>query len=187
MPPRASDAQMQIDSETRYSNFFTKHSKRIQRRVAFAPTIRVRPIPHFTDLDESTHNAVWFTKAELQAIKQECVTTVQMMLRGDKINEDSGMCARGLEKKLPREAMKCRHDRRRAIQAVLEEQFMQWEQGSYDPEWIAEEYSEATSESKMMAYVKGIEDELKSKLSGKLLRSSGTSLKDTDFDRKVPT
>ena len=173
MPPRVSEAQMQVDSATtRDSTFFTKYAKRLERKVIFSPSIRVRPVPHFSDLDESTANAIWFTKAELQAIKKECVNTVQMMVRGEKINEDNGICARGLEKKLPREAMKFRRDKWRAIQVVLEEQYMQWEEGSYDPEWIADQYSEVTSESKMMAYVKGIEDELKTKIFTKLHFSS---------------
>ena len=85
------------------------------------------------------------------------------MTRGGKINEDDGLCIRGLERKLPDESTKCRGDKRRAIKVVLEEQSLQWEEGSFDPDWIADQYSEATSESKMIAYVKGIEDEMMSK------------------------
>ena len=140
---------------------YSPKSKLHQRKktLKFAPKVKVHPIDHVKDFDQSTIDSVWYSSSELGEIKQECISTIQMMINGELIDEDDGISLRGLEKYLPENAGKYTADKKKARLAVLEEQEMQWEEGSNDPEWISMIYQEATRESIVAACIRAIEVE----------------------------
>ena len=159
MPPRYYEPSDEVDFGFT-SNIISKAQKR-PRKVTFSQTVKVKQIDHVKDLEQSTVEKIWFSKADLAEIKQACVATIQLVLDGDIVDEDDGMCIRGLEKRIwESAAAESKLAKQKARAAVFDEQNLQREVESYDPEWIARQYGEASRASKTMAYRKGIEDEM---------------------------
>ena len=72
--------------------------------------------------------------------------------------KDKKYCARGLERHTTAGAATKEKNRRFVINAVLDEQMIQWENGIFDEDAIAELYSSASFASQMKAYVVGLRD-----------------------------
>jgi hypothetical protein len=133
----------------------------LERSVSFSPTALVCDTTHITDYTAEEIAACWYNDVELKMIKVDIKTTT-LLLMGNaylSINNNDRRCFRGLESYTqPGQASKTQH-REDAIDAALDEQELQWDEGITDPEMIAEVYFERTRQSEATARVTGLSDE----------------------------
>jgi hypothetical protein len=108
-------------------------------RVTFYPHVRIQRVTNRKDLPKKQIRQVWYSREEFKGIRNECHSTIKLMADGEElINEDEGLCIRGLEYKTGT-AYKTRQRNKLEIRKVVfEEQGFQSESGMEDdPEWIA--------------------------------------------------
>ena len=111
-----------------------------KKTVRFNRTIYNRRIPHLNDLSLKLRHEIWIQPDEYQAIRNRCVVTVKMMMRGDLplvdeggYNEDRAQqqrqqhCVRGLEGKTRDGSIRRKQYKHDSITAVLDEQQYYWE------------------------------------------------------------
>ena len=116
-----------------------------------AKVVKLRPFP------ESVRKDLWITPAEIRARKARDKTLVSMLKKGTFV-EDSEASARGLEPHLDFTQNKQR--RVQAVNAGIEEQKRQKEEGVCRPDRIATVYQETCINSRNIARRAGQKDEL---------------------------
>jgi hypothetical protein len=138
----------------------TKLAERRQT-VSFSPNALVRETIHHADYTDEEIAVCWYDTVELKMIKVDIKTTTLLLMNSDylSLNINDGRCSRGLESYTEKgQALKMKH-REAAIDAVLDEQDFQFEEGNTDPEMIADAYFEKTRRSQAMARVMGVSDQ----------------------------
>ena len=156
----------------------TKKKKGTRRnKVKFYPRVKIQRVTPRKKLPKDQFGAVWYSRAEFAAIRQECFDTIRMMSDDDEIYEgradeidplydedENELCRRGLEYKTPR-AYKHRQKQKKEIRTVVfDEQDFQEESGMDDPEWLAK-LSYDQSESCVKAAIKvAVEDERQARI-----------------------
>jgi hypothetical protein len=127
-----------------------------KKQVSFHPFTEVYPVLHINDYLLSEVQTVWYSKSELQTIRDDCRRTVTAMMvvmtkdgRLCACGEDSYYyyCTRGLEHRTIQGIQHKRHCRVAAWDAVLDEQDFQNKHGVSDPERIAYLYHLTCSKS----------------------------------------
>ena len=120
-----------------------------KKTVRFNRTIFNRRIPHLNDLSLKLRHEIWIQPEEYQAIRNRCVVTVKMMMRGDLplVDDDcegayyderphqkqkqrqhqQQHCVRGLEGKTRDGSIRRKQYKHDSITAVLDEQQYYWE------------------------------------------------------------
>lgn len=136
-----------------------------KRGVRFASTPNIREVPSFKDLGYKKE--LWYDKVEYHSILvEDCEKTLFLMMakdgkdkKEDMKEEDTLFCTRGLEDKTWKGSI--RHTRHilANLQAVLEEQNMQWEDNIYYPERLACISKSTSCASKAVALMLGKKDE----------------------------
>ena len=101
---------------------------------------------------------VWFSRMELQRIRKQCYQTLDKMNAGHSIDENKGLCVRGLEQ-YRRENMEVRtHIRRCANEAVFGMQKFQRYKGITLPDLLADLYGSSSARALSIAYKNGLRD-----------------------------
>jgi hypothetical protein len=136
-----------------------------KRAVRFASTPNVREVPSFKELGYKKE--LWYDKVDYHLILvEDCEKTLLHMMANDDTDkkedakeEDTLFCTRGLEDKTWHGSR--RHTRHilANLQAVLEEQNMQWEDNIYYPERLACISKSTSCASKDFALKAGKKDE----------------------------
>eukprot|EP00529_Nitzschia_sp_RCC80_P020541 CAMPEP_0113455922 /NCGR_PEP_ID=MMETSP0014_2-20120614/8622_1 /TAXON_ID=2857 /ORGANISM="Nitzschia sp." /LENGTH=408 /DNA_ID=CAMNT_0000347361 /DNA_START=127 /DNA_END=1353 /DNA_ORIENTATION=+ /assembly_acc=CAM_ASM_000159 len=156
-----------------------KTKKRGSRRnkVKFYPRVKIQRVTPRKKLPKEQFGAVWYSRVEFTAIRQECFDTIRMMSDDDEIYEgradeidplydedENELCRRGLEYKTPR-AYKHRQRQKKDIRTVVfDEQDFQEESGMNDPEWLAKlSYDQSESCAKTAVTV-AVEDERQARI-----------------------
>ena len=120
----------------------------IQRKsVSFNEVVRAKKTVHITDFSAEEIRCCWYKDADYEEMKRDLHLEVNLLENDCLVEKPSCMThsTRGLEMfsstiiGRARREIKCH-----ARKAVLEEQRLQREEGSYDPEFIAEIYSGVT-------------------------------------------
>jgi hypothetical protein len=93
-------------------------------------------------LEES--KATWLSLEECQQIWRQCNKEIKKIDYGKKF-KDKKYCARGLEGQTRIGSVSRERNKASAFDAVFEEQSMQWEEGVFDEDTIAEVYYRASS------------------------------------------
>ena len=175
MPPHATFASNQSytkdTANNRLSSMKQKSTKRQRSSsccerlsVSFNTKVTVRNTIHINNYSEEELSATWFSTNEFNAMKSEMKSTLKKMKRnGGKsipINDEDvvGLSSRGLESLTPDGIAKKRIVRQNAIDAVLDEQYLQYREDDYDPEFNADSYSKKCRRSKAQARAKGRSD-----------------------------
>ena len=177
MPPRLSDivSDHGDSSFQEFSACFSTSSKsfacddatiddpprrrRRSKHVQFSPAAFLKPIQA---IDKKLKNNLWYSRKELEQIKAESIRTIlrhqKHNLYGTAPNPDDDL--RGLETKVPSSdrQRQCIEVRNTAKEAVFEEQTLQRDEGSIDPDWIAELYAAETAPAAHAARIRGIQD-----------------------------
>jgi hypothetical protein len=89
------------------------------------------------DLTKEEKEAVWYTESDSKIILAMAKVTVKMMMKGEQC-DDVDYCSRGLEGKTPAGSKQRQKNKLKVRRALLEEQQLQREEGSHDPEYLAQ-------------------------------------------------
>jgi hypothetical protein len=81
----------------------------------------------------------WYSKAEYSKIGDDNMAILRMM-HTCKLLDDEKVCTRGLEARTSLGRRRSKTNRRRALHAVIDEQYRQKKEGADDPEMMAEIY-----------------------------------------------
>lgn len=121
------------------------------RKVSFNERVRAKKTIHITDFSEDEVQAYWYGDDEFRRIKRD-VKFEASLLENECLEEnDSKYCGRGLENFTTSGAKRRNANKRRGRSIVLEEQELQREEGSNDPDFIAETYSDAAADCQAVA------------------------------------
>ena len=127
----------------------------------------VTRIIHINDYTAEEISACWYNDKEFSAIKTQCISqmrTTEPLKQKNVVSiiedqHESGD-ARGLEYFIGSVAETRQKTSQMAIWAVLREQYLQREEGSFDPEFISEIYERQSSLARVQACITGVNDRL---------------------------
>jgi hypothetical protein len=128
--------------------------------ISFKPNVLVKLTIHIDEYSDEEIAASWYCQEELKMIKSERTTTLLLMANdGTMMANSERLCSRGLECFTSEgRAIKNQHKEEARI-AVFDEQDYQFENDIFDPEVIADAYSEQTRKSQVTATVVGVFDQ----------------------------
>jgi hypothetical protein len=165
--PPSTTNDMDCSGESRNVDFrcaASRGSRRSRKAVSFSRAVTAYKVIHINDYTEEEIAATWNGRSELMAIKMNILETLSRMKEDSRNTYDSdGYCPRGLEHLTDEGAVNRRRRRETAIDAVLEEQELQYEDNMHDELLIADIYSRHTHFSRTFARVVGLADENASK------------------------
>jgi hypothetical protein len=126
-------------------------------RVRFSQKIHICKTLSREDYTTEEIQACWFTAEENQRIHRHCSKEIRKMDEGTKL-KDKKYCSRGLEGHTTVGAATKKRNRSFAINAILDEQMIQWEEGIFDEDAISEIYYRASSRCRVRARIVGLRD-----------------------------
>jgi hypothetical protein len=131
------------------------------RHVSFSKRVKVKKTLSAFDYTSEEMQATWYDSEEFEDMTSEVQRTVQMIAKGQRLDESSCHCERGIESKTPQGKDMTRSHRRKARKAVLhtQEQLRQKRVAVVDPEELAAVYAAYSSVSRYAAQVMGRSDE----------------------------
>jgi hypothetical protein len=125
--------------------------------VRFSENIHVCKTLASKDYTSKEIQACWYTAEETQRIHANCSKEIRKMEEETKL-KGKKYCPRGLEGHTAGGTALKQENRWLAIDAVLEEQMIQWEEGICDEDAIAEIYYRASSSCQVSANIVGLAD-----------------------------
>jgi hypothetical protein len=130
-----------------------------KRKVQWARRVKVKEIRHLNDITDTERDALWMSFDDHKMTKTMVKTTVMMMMRGERIDDDDpDFCTRGLEFRTKTGSRIRSQYKMRARLAVLNEQDIQRDEGLVDPEFIAMASVEVSNECQEGARQRGERD-----------------------------
>jgi hypothetical protein len=132
--------------------------RKAERAVSFCATVTFRSSLHINDYTNSEVGNCWFALEDYKKMKREIRYTVDLIERNIKFDEEK-YCRRGVELKTDEARAVRREEMEEAIDAVMDEQDIQTDEGICDPEMIAIVYTDGVYRSKMAAYLTAVSDE----------------------------
>lgn len=132
------------------------------KSVAFNEKVAAKKTIHINDYTDEEVHACWYTHQENEIIKSESLLESSALLESEAADDDDygKNCFRGLEHYIKPIAEQRLAHKDAALCAVLEEQELQREEGSFDPEYIAEIYENIASLSGVKSRITGLNDRL---------------------------
>lgn len=125
-----------------------------RKSVSFNQVVRAKRTIHISDFTAEEIRSCWYKGQEYEVMKQDLRFEVKLLENDCFIENPSRMThtSRGLEFFSSTMNGRARREtKRHARNAVLEEQRLQREEGSYDPEFIADIYSAVTKAANQLA------------------------------------
>lgn len=132
-------------SETGPQHGGIEKPRSFSKRVTFKQSVRVRKGIHINEYKEDEVRACWYSKYEYKQIKTDNQHDLNMLSNGAFDIDGAKYCLRGIEAYFQQNTSQRRAQRARAVEMVLYEQDLQKQEGSHDPEVIAQVYQLATS------------------------------------------
>jgi hypothetical protein len=128
-------------------------------RVRFSAKIHVRnTLSSKVDYTTEEIQACWYSAEENQRIHRHCRKEIRKMDEGRRELKDKKYCSRGLEGHTTVGSATKKANRWLAVNAVLDEQMIQWEEGIFDEDAISEIYYQASSSCQVRANTVGLID-----------------------------
>lgn len=124
------------------------------KTVTFKETATARTTTHINDYTAKEIRACWYSDSERSAIRKQVVAEAAAAA-----DDESKVCPRGLEALVGSSAEQRREAKFTAMLAVLQEQELQRDEGSYDPEYIALAYKQCTACCRESALILGFNDQ----------------------------
>ena len=123
-----------------------------KKSVTFNEKVRAKKTIHFADYSDEEIRVCWYDDCDYRRIKND-VKFEASLLENDCLDDDdsSKYCSRGLSHLTTKGAKQRSANKRRGLALVLEEQNLQQEEGSNDPEYIAEIYASSTASCQAVA------------------------------------
>jgi hypothetical protein len=136
----------------------TEKNFRQQRSVMFAEFIKVVDIPHIKNLSNEEIENTWMSREEMRFVKMECLDTLALMNAGETLNENIGLCERGLEKHTVISLERSGRIKCCAYEAVFGMQKFHRLRGFSLPNLMAELYNSSSAPSQSEARKRGFRD-----------------------------
>lgn len=145
-------------SETSVTSIATTETTQAVKFVRFSEKNHVRSTLSRASYTIEESKASWLSHEDGQQITKQCHKEIKKLDNGEKF-KDKKYCARGLEGQTMIGSVSKEHTRALAINAVLDEQSTQWEEGVFDEDTIAEVYYRASSSCQLSASLVGRRDQ----------------------------
>ena len=157
--PKKTETNMQPIEMIHHAELLQKPRRR-SSRVAFEETDEVLYVKHISEFSQQEIQDIWFSVEDFAQFKEDCKRTISMMKElGVSFQNTEVTCSRGLEHFIETRKSNRKSRRANASRAVLAEQELQFKEGSYDPEYIAEVYQEISVTCQAEAYSAGLRDQ----------------------------
>ena len=126
-----------------------------EKSVVFRPDVYIYRTIHINDYTDEEIRSTWYNDREMDNIVSECVEIISSSKRP----ESPSNCLRGLECRTKEGQRRRASTRFCAIDAVLDEQDIQWEKEERNPDKIRSNYMTHTRKCQKKAFRMGLEDE----------------------------
>jgi hypothetical protein len=131
-----------------------------KRSVHFEERVRARKTIHLNEITDDEIDACWYSEQEFHDMRESVRIAAYLLDEGLLETDNATHCRRGAEAHAPLQSRLRRKMKLAVREAVFGEQAQQWEEGSFDPEFIAEVSALASSRSRYLARQVGLEDEV---------------------------
>jgi hypothetical protein len=116
---------------------------------------------HINDYTDNEVDACWYDDYENEMMQKEMLSVVTLLKNGMLEHDTEQNCRRGLlECHTPEVALQRLKNRTAVREAVHEEQEFQWDEGIWEPEYIARAYKAASPTSQANAHDIALQDQL---------------------------
>jgi hypothetical protein len=162
--PLSSDSRVHYSREaqqcdSRCQTDSSQLKPRVRKCVSFRPSATAYRVIHINDYTGGEIAATWLSAPEKHAIKTSILETLGLMQNDDGNDEGFRLhCSRGLEHLTDEGAAGRSRRRATAINAVLDEQDLQYDNRKHDDQLIADSYSRHTQRSVAAALAVGLAD-----------------------------
>lgn len=139
----------------------TRIPRRRKSGVTFYEVVKARKTIHVADFTAEELRTCWYSSKDLREMKRDVryeakifaddVEEVSYYIAGATTPTTSSVVIRGLDMFTPSGSRRRWESKQRSILTVLEEQRLQREEGSHDPEFIAQIYEGASGSSRLAA------------------------------------
>jgi hypothetical protein len=127
--------------------------------VHFEERVWVRRTLHLHEFSDDEIDAYWYSDQEFMNMREELRLAAELIHQGLLETDNTNHCRRGADSHTPLQARLRRKIKRAVIAAVLGEQELQWEEGSSDPDFIAEVSTIKSARSRAAGREMGLEYE----------------------------
>ena len=134
-------------------------SKRKKRRIRFHERVQFKTIRHVSEFTDDEITNGWYDKDDFNRMSDNVSEIAQLIADGETMLEGEELCTRGLEHIVEEELADYRAEKMiNSIDAVLDEQEEQWDEGKEEPGLIAELYAEYAKPLLKEAHLIGLKD-----------------------------
>ena len=138
---------------------------RTAKSVSFRSRIKIREHLHVKNYTDNEIEACWYTKSDLADIKEDIITTRDLIASGQLRRDTEEYVRRGAENYLQKEVLRRSRVKSKAREAVFDEQDAQWDNEiSPEPAYIAHFYRAATHSEVRRAYSTGLRDQIEAEM-----------------------
>jgi hypothetical protein len=131
-----------------------------RRTVAFSEAVTIRTTLHVNNYTDDEIDACWYDDYENEMMRKE-MRSVLILLQNCMLEQDTEQyCRRGLECHTREVALQRLKNKTAVLEAVFEEQEFQWDEGIWEPEYIAHAYKAACPTYQANAHAIALKDQL---------------------------
>lgn len=134
-------------------------SKRQRRKIRFHERVQFKTIRHVSEFSDDEINDGWYDKDDFNRMSENVSDIAKLISEGQTTLDGEELCTRGLEHIVEEELADYRAEKMiNSIDAVLDEQEEQWDEGKEEPGLIAELYAEYAKPLLREAHLIGLKD-----------------------------
>mmetsp|Transcript_18434 Transcript_18434/g.42334 ORF Transcript_18434/g.42334 Transcript_18434/m.42334 type:complete len:185 (+) Transcript_18434:267-821(+) len=131
-----------------------------RRKIRFHGRVQFKTIRHVNEFTDDEIRNGWYDKDDFNAMSDNVSEIAALISKGKKTLNGEVLCTRGLEHIVEEELADYRAQKMiSSIDAVLDAQEEQWEEGRDDPDVIAKLYAEYAKSLLEEAHMIGLQDE----------------------------
>lgn len=127
--------------------------------VRFFERVQVRKTIHVKNFTKDEIDACWYSDQDFDCMRDDVYIAGNLIDEGLLETDNEDCCRRGAEDHAPLQSRRRRKIKRAVREAVKEEQRLQWEENSSDPEFIAQISQIKSSPSLQLARERALNDE----------------------------
>ena len=167
--PSSGQSVLALDDENSYSgeprrttSCVSFHARKVlslqcSKAVSFGDAVKVMETICIDDYTPEELQSCWYSAQEYDAIQDQCLAEASRLCGKDLCNRSM---VRGLECFIQEIVEAFQSTRDATIWSVIEEQQLQREEGSFDPEFISEIYEQQSLLARVQASITGVNDRL---------------------------
>jgi len=130
-----------------------------KRKIRFHERVQFKTIRHVSEFTDDEISNGWYDKDDFNRMSENVSDIAQLIADGETMLDGEELCTRGLEHIVEEELADYRAEKMiNSIDAVLDEQEEQWDEGKEEPGLIAELYAEYAKPLLKEAHLIGLKD-----------------------------